>query len=166
MEPIAIRRSRTKTFLALLGAIAFVVLGVGMVILPDTIIVEKIIGGAAVLFFGSTIPIGIKKVSNTIALELSQSHLIIEPKTKGQTYRIPWTQITDFREIKIKGTKIVLIYVKNPDEWIAKESNFVKQKVMKVSLKTYGTPFSVASSGLTISSDQFLKLLSQFHMAA
>jgi len=81
METIKIGRSRIKTFLLILGAIGFVVGGVWMISDADNGLINKIIGGMGILFFGAAIPLGIKKIiANEDAAELNNSNLIIEPK--------------------------------------------------------------------------------------
>jgi hypothetical protein len=162
MKKIEIGRSRIKTFFVLLGAVGFVVGGIWMLMASDTHLSEKIVVGIGLLFFGAAIPLGIKKlIKNETALELSKKYLIIEPKS-SKKYVLPWDKITGFREVSIKGAKIILIKVRNPQDWINEEANTIKRKMMQFNFNNYGTPFCVTSSGLSISHKKLLELLNDF----
>lgn len=162
MEKLEIGRSRIKTFFLLLGAIGFVIVGIWMIKAADTTIFEKIVGGIGVLFFGVTIPIGIKKlIINETALELSNKYLIIEPES-NKKYVLPWDKITGFEEIRIKGAKIIIIKVSNSQEWINDEPNSIKRKMMQFNFNNYGTPFNITSSGLSISHGTLLEKLNDY----
>ena len=161
MEKIEIGRSRIKTFFLLLGTVGFIIGGV-WIIASDTNILEKIVGGIGILFFGAAIPIGIKKlITNETAIELSKKCLIIEPQS-NKKYALPWDKITRFDEISIKGAKIILINVSNPEDWINRETNTIKRKMMQFNLNNYGTPFNITSSGLKVSHKKLLKMLNDF----
>lgn len=162
MQKVIVGRSRIKTFLLLLGAIAFVLIGIWMITTSGTDVLEKVIGGISILFFGAAIPIGIKKlITNEPALELSENHLIIEPQS-NKKFVLPWNIILEFDVINIKSTKIITIKVSNPKDWIDKETNPIKRKLMQFNLNSYGTPFNIASSGLDISHKKLMELLDNF----
>ncbi|HSY77880.1 MAG TPA: STM3941 family protein, partial [Bacteroidia bacterium] len=61
--------------------------------------------------------------------------------------------------VKIKRTKLLLIFMDNTEEIINRESTW-KQKMMKLSLRTYGTPISIGSGTLKCNFDELEKLLS------
>lgn len=154
-------RSRFKTFLLLLGAIGFVLAGIWMIRTEDADMFTKIIGGVSALFFGAAIPIGIKKlITNEAALEFNEQHLTIEPQSNKKIVLV-WSEIEAFEVVSIKGTKIIIIVVKNPQDWINKETNPIKKKLMQFNFNHYQTPFNIAASGLNISHKKLLKLLNE-----
>ncbi len=158
---MVVGRSRFKTFLILLGAIAFLLIGIWLLFLDNSDIYRKIIGGLTMLFSGAAIPIGIKKlVRNEAALAFNEEYLIIEPASKNKL-ALPWTEIEAFEVVQIKGTKIIIIKVKDPLEWIQKESNPVKKKLMQFNNNMYKSPFNIASSGLNISHEKLFDLLNE-----
>ncbi|PQJ15956.1 STM3941 family protein [Aureicoccus marinus] len=162
MDKVEIGRSRSKTFLLILGAIAFVAAGLGMIYASDTDMFEKVIGGISILFFGAAIPIGIKKlIKNEIAIELNAKKLIIEPKS-SKRLSLAWDKIQGFDVIKISGTKIIIILVNEPEEWIEKETNSVKRNLMQFNLNNYGSPFNITSTGLAVSHYSLLDLLNEY----
>lgn len=163
MEKVEIGRSRLKTFFLILGAIGFVLGGIWMIKAPDTDLFEKIIGGISILFFGAATPLGIKKlITNDVALELSETCLIIEPKSTKK-YVLPWGEILGFDEISINGTKIITIRVSNPQDWINRETNSIKRKMMQFNFNNYRTPFNITSTGLNVSHGKLLEILHDFH---
>ncbi len=162
MEKLEIERSRFKTFFLILGAIVFVIAGIFMIKSSDTDLFEKIMGGIGILFFGAAIPIGIKKlITNENALVLSKRCLIIEPNS-NKKHVLPWDKIIGFEEIRIKGAKIINIKVSNPHEWVNREPNPIKRKMMQFNLNNYGTPFNITSTGLNVSHKKLLENLNSF----
>lgn len=159
MNAIKIKNSIWKTILLLLAAIAFVVIGIFILLDQESDLIMKGIAIIGILFFGAAIPIGIIKIVKSDAeLELTDKHLIIQPNTKKEI-KLNWSEIVDFNVVKIKGTKIITILVSNPQSWIDKETNLIKRKLMKFNLNNYGTPFSITTSSLAVSHHKLLDQL-------
>ena len=162
MEKIEISRSRIKLFFLLLAALGFVVLGIWMILASGTNWFEKIMGGISVLFFGASVPFGVKQsLSNDIGLEFSKAHLIKEPKSNKKMV-LPWDEIEGFAEVNIKGSKIIIIMINHPQDWIDQETSLIKRKIMQLNYNACGTPFSVSASGLRIRHKELLALLREF----
>ncbi len=163
MEVVKVSRSRIKTLLLIIAAIGFVATGVWMIAAKDSDIFLKVIGAVSVLFFGSAIPLGLKKlINNDDGLHLTSNALIIEPDST-QKLVIPWTEIIGFRVVKIQSTKIIVVDVDNPEDWLSRESNPIKRKLMQFNQSTYGTPFNISASGLNLSHNKVLAELELFH---
>ncbi len=163
MDKIEIGRSRFKTFLLILGAVGFVVAGILMIRTSEIDMFEKFIGGIGILFFGAAIPLGIKKlITNEVALEISRNNLILEPNS-NKKYVLVWNEILGFDVVKIKGAKIIIIEMNNPQKWINKESNLVKKKMMQYNYNNYGTPFNITAAGLSVSHSKLLSSLRDYH---
>jgi len=64
---------------------------------------------------------------------------------------IPWS---DIQEIKRTKDKILVIVVANPLEYISRQSNFVKRKILKSLLKTYGSPIVIPYNELRSDLDE------------
>lgn len=58
---------------------------------------------------------------------------------------IPWS---DIQEIKKTRGQLLIIFVSNPTIYIGRQSNFLKRKLMKMMLKTYGSPIILGSNEL------------------
>lgn len=170
MESIEIYSSKKKSLLLLIGSIAFVALGVWLLIEADNLtgwrarnpIFTRGIGIASILFFGLGIFVGIKRlVKSEIALIIDQKGLNVNPK-KSLTEFINWTDINGFQEIKIQSTRIVIIEVKNSEYWLDKETSGFRRKLMQFNINNYNSPFNIASAGLDISSDRLIETLNKY----
>lgn len=167
MERIEIYSSRKKSLFLLVGSIAFVALGFWLVIEAENLtgwrarnpIFTRGIGIASILFFGTGIFIGIKRlIKSEIALIIDTQGLNVNPK-KSLTEFIRWSDISGFDEIKIQSTRIVIIGVKNPDYWLDKETSRFRKILMQYNINNYNSPFNIASAGLNISSDKLIETL-------
>ena len=170
MERIEIYSSKKKSFLLLIGSIAFVAIGVWLLLEAENLtgwrarnpIFTRGIGIASIIFFGFGIFVGIKRlIKSEIALIIDSKGLNVNPK-KSLTEFIKWTDINGIKEIKIQSTRIVIIGVKNPDYWLDKETNGFKRKLMQFNINNYNSPFNIASAGLDISSDKLIETLNKY----
>lgn len=167
MERIEIYSSKKKSLLLLIGSIAFVAIGVWLVLEADNLtgwrarnpIFIRGIGITSIIFFGLGIFIGIKRlIKSEIALIIDSKGLNVNPK-KSLTEFIKWTDIKGFEEIKIQRTRIVIIGVKNPEYWLDKETSGFRRKLMQFNMNNYNSPYNIASAGLDISSDNLIETL-------
>ena len=170
MERIEIYSSKKKSLWLLLASIAFVAIGFWLVIEADNLtgwraknpIFTRGIGIAGIVFFGLGIFVGIKRlIKSEIALIIDSEGLNVYPK-KSLTEFLKWTDIKGFEEIKIQSTRIVIIGVKNPEYWLAKETNGFRRKLMQFNINNYNSPFNIASAGLDISSDRLIETLNKY----
>lgn len=170
MERVEIYTSRKKSILMLLGSIAFVALGIWLVMEADNLtiwrarnpIFAKGIGVASFLFFGLGIFIGIKRlIKSEIALIITSEGLNVNPK-KSLTEFIKWGEVEGFEEIKIQSTRIVIIGVKNPEYWLDKETSTLRKKLMQFNINNYNSPFNIAAAGLDISSKELNETLNRY----
>ena len=72
---------------------------------------------------------------------------------------IPWN---DIQEIKRTKDKLLIILVNNPGVYISRQPNFVKRRIMKSLLKTYGSPIVIASNELKSDFDKLQSILLEF----
>lgn len=170
MERIEIYSSKKKSLLLLIGSIAFVAIGVWLLLEADNLtgwrarnpIFTRGIGIASIIFFGFGIFVGIKRlIKSEIALIIDSKGLNVNPK-KSLTEFIKWTDINGFEEIKIQSTRIVIIGVKNPYYWLDKETSRFRRKLMEFNINNYNSPFNIASAGLDISSDKLIETLNKY----
>jgi hypothetical protein len=170
MERVEIYTSRRKSILMLLGSIAFVALGIWLVVEADNLtswrarnpIFTRGIGIASILFFGLGIFVGIKRlIKSEIALIITSEGLNVNPK-KSMTEFIKWSDVEGFEEIKIQSTRIVIIGVKNPEYWLNKETSAFRKKLMQFNISNYNSPFNIAAAGLDISSKELNETLNRY----
>ncbi len=170
MERVEIYTSKKKSILLLLGSIAFVALGVWLILEADNLtgwrarnpILTRGIGITSILFFGLGIFVSIKRlIKSEIALIISTEGLNVNPK-KSLTEFIKWSDILGFEEIKIQSTRIVIIGVKNPEYWLEQEKSSFRRKLMQFNISNYNSPFNIASAGLEISSNELNEALNKY----
>lgn len=75
---------------------------------------------------------------------------------------IPWQEITGFEVFEIRGSKSVLIMLKDPQAYIAKEKSPFLRKMMQWNLRLCGTSVSISSSTMQISHKELLALLIEY----
>jgi hypothetical protein len=86
------------------------------------------------------------------------NHGITNNSTATGIEIIKWNDITDLSVEEVKRTKFILVYVKNPLEYI-NQSNFFKRFWMKQNYCFYGTPISIASTTLKCKISDLEKIL-------
>jgi hypothetical protein len=52
-----------------------------------------------------------------------------------------------------------MLQVRNPQDYIDKQTSGFKRKMMQMNYKMYGTPLSITSNGLKVSFDELLSTL-------
>jgi hypothetical protein len=171
MERIEIYSSKKKSLLLLIFSVAFVAIGVWLLLEAENLtgwrarnpIFTRGMGIASIIFFGLGIFVGIKRlIKSEIALIIDAKGLNANPK-KSLTEYILWSDINGFEEIKIQSTRIVIIGVKNPEHWLDKEKSAFRRKLMQFNINNYNSPFTIATSGLDISSDKLIETLNKYH---
>lgn len=168
-QRIEIPLSKAKLVLLLFGALAFIALGLWFIIAPPVIqnsiwggpLKIAIAGYASVIFFGLCAFFLIRKLpDNRPGLIIDEKGL--EDNSSGVSgKRIPWSDISKISVIEIQRQKIILLEVKNPQEYISKQTSGFKKKIMEMNFRLYGTPLSLSSNGLKISFDELFKLLNE-----
>jgi len=78
--------------------------------------------------------------------------------------RIPWADIADIRGNTVQASlaskqHFITIFLKNPDEYIAKEPNALKRKTMAMNTKYAGTPVSISANTLQMDFQELKNIL-------
>ena len=164
---IEIPVSKTKTLLLILGCLTFVILFVWLWTNADnqvrrSPIVVKIVSVLGASFFGLGLIIGPKKLFDKRPGLIINDNGIQNNLGVGTGIFIAWENIVRFEVMTIKSTKLLLIFINNSDEVIEKESKW-KQKIMRYSLRSFGTPISIGSGTLKMEFNTLTKLLTDRH---
>ncbi len=164
---IEIPLSKVKLLLLLLASSGFVVLGVFFTFSPakfQSSLFQKpsiiqVIGLVSLLFFALCLVVIVKKFfDKKVGLAIDDKG--IADNTNGLSVGlIPWEDILGIRVIHVFTQKIIMIDVKNPEDYINKAKNGLARRSMKANWKMYGSPLSIISNSLKINFDQLLKLL-------
>lgn len=166
MDRIEIPISKKKILLLLIGALLFVISGILFITTPETFItmfvrnvtVIRLVGIAGVLFFGAAGIYGITKLfDKSNGLVIDDSGITDNTNASGSGLII-WDDITEIKIEQVMSTKFLLIYISDPNKYLARVKGF-KQKLMKLNMEKYGTPISITSSTLKLNFDELERLV-------
>ena len=165
IEQVTIPLNKRKLLLIFFGSIIFVWFGVQFVIDPvafsnirNSPRLVLIAGLVATPFFGLAAIITLRKLLNKKAGITINKEGIIDNASGVSAGFILWS---DIKEIKIwgKDDRCLMIIVKNPQDYIDKETNPFKKMMMNSNNKSYGSPISISTSALQISFDDLHHIL-------
>jgi hypothetical protein len=162
---IEIPISKKKTILIIFGSLIFVICCVWLWTKAESQttyppIILQIITIVGIAFFGLGPIFGLKKLFDKRPGLIISKTGIQNNLSVFSGHFISWTNIENFEIIQIKGTRIILINVNNAEEAISQESK-IKQKIMRFSMKEYGTPYSIGSGSLLVDFDELYDLLTE-----
>ena len=158
--PITFAINKSKVALYLSGSLLLVIAGVfvfynclngqGKYVL-GSIELTYVIAILCIVFFGyASVMFLVKLFSNKPGIVINEQG-IIENATAVVNGLIPWKDIQSVELYTLQSQKFVLIYVHNPEEYIAKQKNIIKRKSMQANLKTHGTSIFINTNMLKVS---------------
>ena len=167
MQKTEIYSNKKKALLFFFVFIVFGVLGTWMILEAENIetpilrnpLLIRIVGISGVLFSGFGMFVMAKQLFRSQLMLILDENGIHQKQLKNQS--IPWKDIAGFSELKINSVKIIIIRVKNPEEYINNESNKIRKKVMNFNLNNYGSPFTMSVATTDISYEKLLELLNE-----
>jgi hypothetical protein len=174
VQRIEIPLNKSKILVMLAGALVFVAIGFWFVIAPPEIKNAfwgnptrlKIAGYASIIFFGLCAVIFTRKLPDTKP-GLIIDHLGLFDNSGGLSAgQILWEDIESISVLEIQKQKLLMIHVNNPQDYIGRQTNFLKRKGMEMNYKMYGTPVSITTNGLKISFHELFTLVNQSYEAS
>jgi hypothetical protein len=116
-------------------------------------------GIASILFFGlCAVYIARKLPDNKPGLILDKIGLT-DNSSGVSAGQILWSDIENISVIEIHRQKLIMLHVKNPQDYIDKQTSSFKRKMMQMNLNMYETPLSITSNSLQIKFDELLNIL-------
>ena len=167
MKKTEIYSSKKKALLGFFLSAMFVVLAIWMILEAENIktpflrnpLLIRMVGISGVLFFGLGMWVTLKQLfSKKLMLILDEAGICLKPPSERI---IRWKDITHFSEIKINSVKIIIIHVKNPEEYIDNKSNKIRKNLMNFNLNNYGSPFTISVATMDISYAELWELLNE-----
>lgn len=164
---IHIKASFRKRYFALLGSLAFVVVGCFLILLPSEegdgffhyFTPAKISGWAAILFFGlCTLILLFNLKSSQLGLLISDTGITDYSSPIAAGF-IPWSDVLDLQVIELEKQRLMLVLVKDSDRYIERQTNAFKKQLMAMNDKYYGTPIHISANGLKIKFEELETLL-------
>ena len=86
---------------------------------------------------------------------------IIDNSSGASIGRIPWTDVMIIDHREFLNQKSVTIYLKKPEEYINKETNPIKRRLLKMSFKETGSPVNISPNGLKIPFNELKYIITQ-----
>jgi hypothetical protein len=166
-EQIEIPLSKKKLILMLIGSIGFVAAGVWFLINPPEInnplfgnpVFILVISIAAILFFGICAVYITRKLSDNKPGLIIDNAGLTDNSSGVSAGQILWSDIENIAVIEIYRQKLILLQLNNPQDYINKQQNGFKRKIMQMNLNSYGTPLSISSNSLQIKFDDLVTIL-------
>ena len=167
MKNIEISLSKTKMFLMLFGCIVFVIAGICFMTNPAkyvSVIFRNstfifIAGLVSILFFGFIAYHITKKIFQTNIGLIINDEGIIDNSGGSSLGMIYWKDIEAIDAFKVVHQKFIRIIVKNPNDYIERQTNLTKRKVAMANYKAYKSPIQISANTLKIKFDELYKLL-------
>ena len=165
--PIEIPLSKKKLLLMLAGSVGFILIGFWFIIDPPKIsnpyfgdpTLLLLLGIVSILFFGiCAVYIARKLPENKAGLIIDSSGLI-DNSSGVSAGRILWSDIQDISVIEIHRQKLIMLQVKNPQDYIDRQKSRFKRKMMQMNFNMYGTPLSITSNSLKIEFNELINIL-------
>jgi hypothetical protein len=168
-DKIVIPLSKIKISLLIAGCSLFVIVGIMFTIDPQKFIsilyrnsaVIRISGILSLLFFGIGLIFFVGKLFDKKPGMVIDEIGFLDNSSALAAGRILWSDIENISILKMKKQKLMILHVKNPQDYIDRQKSIFKRKLMEVNYRLYGTPLSITSNGLKISFDELLKILSE-----
>lgn len=151
-EPIIIPFNKTKLIKLLIASVVFIAAGFWLLIgkpdLSGTMfgdpIMVKTISIFCMLFFSFACVFFIKRLkAKKPALIIDETGITNYVSNISGTH-IPWTDVRYIVTNKVFNQLFLMILLHNPEDYIIKETNPVKRKLLRMNYKQYGSPVSIA----------------------
>lgn len=166
---IEIPFSKRKLFWMFIGSLFFLILGSWIVLFPqkfgDKLYIGKttaITAGFAciILFVFCAIYLSRRLQDKKPGLVIT-ADCIIDNYSRVADGQIFWSDITNISFVEINRQKIILIQVRNPNDYINKQTRKFNRKLMVNNFRIYGTPVCINSNSLKIPFEELLALLTK-----
>lgn len=162
-----IQLSKKKISLLTIGALIFVLLGGIAAIYPNRLVsvifssieLIRIVGIFSFIFFGICLVFLIKHlIKNKPGLIIDKVG-ITDNTNATSVGLIKWSDITRIEKIQVLSSKILIVSIDNPKDYIARARNFISKKAMEANHKKYGSPISIISNSLKIDFEEMEELI-------
>jgi hypothetical protein len=166
-----IELSKKKIVLLILGACAFVALGVWLFSLDDSFIQSQRrfnnptfihgIGILSIVFFGLCGITALKKLFNKKPGLVLNNIGVLDNSSGVSAGLIPWSEVVGSEIFEINNQKMLIIKIRNPQKYI-EGRGLLKQMLNKANYKMCGSPIAISSNALKIKFPELLSLFDQY----
>lgn len=168
-KTIEIPLSKKKILLILLFSIVFAAIGFWFVIEPPTIknpvfgnpLLISVLGYATIIFSVIGTFFCIRKLPDTKPGLIIDNEGFTDNSSGVSGGLVLWKDIENISIFEMRRQKLIMLEVNNPEEYINRQTNGFKRKLMAMNHKMYGTPLSISANALEISFEDLLAILSE-----
>jgi len=171
IESTEITTSKTKLLGLIFTSLAFIAIGLWMIIVPRTDSVFPIynnrlitvfFGTLDVVFFGFGLFVFILQF---FGYRLKQGGFkidnfgITDNSKKSAFGFIPWEDVKEITITKVFNKKILTIIVHNPQKYIDRQGTIMRRKAMETDYKLTGSPINISTGILNTSTDKLKSII-------
>jgi len=171
IESTEITTSKTKLVGLILTSLAFIAIGLWMIVVPRTYsvfpifnnrLIVVIFGTLDIVFFGLCLFVFILQF---FGYRLKQGGFKIDnngitDNSKNSAFGfIPWDDVKDVTITKVFNRKILTIIVHNPQKYIDRQGTVMRRKAMEVDYKMTGSPINISTGFLNTSTDKLKSII-------
>jgi len=170
-DELAIELSKSKGILMILGSFGFIAAGYWLFSMDaaamkgapvdDPLFIHGV-GIAGMVFFSLTGIVGIRKLFDKKPGLVLNSAGIIDNSSGLAAGFIPWSEITGAEIYEIRRQKMLIIKVRNPEEFIQR-GNVLQRAMVKINSRMCGSPIAITSNTLKIDFPGLLSTFEQYH---
>lgn len=165
-----IELSKVKIVLLLVGAAAFLALGIWIMTLDATTlaslhrspIVLQVIGVGSFFVFGAAAFYGVMKLLDTKPGLIFNSEGVVDNSSGVAAGLIPWSEISGVGVVEIKKQKMLVIKVINPEKYI-ETGSAIRRAANRASAAMVGSPLAIAATALKIDFQELQDVFGQYH---
>lgn len=162
---VAIPLSKKKLVLMLAGSLAFVAVGLWFVIAPPNFRNDfraaraGAAGGAGIVVFGLFAFFLARKLGDSQPGLVVSHRGFIDNVSATPAGEVLWDDVTGFDVMELQGQRFIVVLVRNPEQYIARQTSAFKRKLMSMNANMAGSPVSISANSLQIGFDELLALL-------
>jgi hypothetical protein len=163
--------SKSKVVLLIVGAVAFVALGLWLFQLDSAWIESQrrfnnpalvhAIGLATIVFFGLCGVVAIKKLFDSKpGLVLSSAGMLVN-SSADSVGLIPWSDVEGFGTYELHKQRLLVVKLVAPDKYVL-AGGPLRQALRRANMRMVGSPIAISANTLKISFDELVKLCSTY----
>lgn len=168
-QQIEIKLSKSKIVLLFFGCLIFCILSILFILNPEKFISWRhssstmvfIAGILGVLFFGICLLYYSRKIFDKTPGLIINDKGIYDNASGISAGTIPWNDIVEISETIVVNQSFINIVVKNPDEYIERQKNIFKRKLVQINYRSFGTVIAIPSVALKCEFNELKRILKQ-----
>lgn len=165
LQQTIIPLSKRKLTLLLLAALILIVAGCWLIASRDHTrnpSIALLAGASAILLFGCCVIVMLRKLKDNKPGLILDEQGITDNSSGVSGGIIPWPDIEQVSVLTIQGQQLLMIRVRDPQQYIDRQTNGMKRKIMTLNYKLYGSPLSISANSLKISFTELQQLVSNY----